>query len=190
MKLQYLIVLPSVIFSVLLGYFALIDNAYGRLDRYWMVLSGDQLSPHVNTDAIGFVSLKFDNDSTRLIYNVNLDNIHNVTGVYLYYSDPTGNDTKVLNLLEEATESNKQFKVAQIVGPHETTGTVGLGGVTKQDLKGPLKGYSLLHLHKLVDEGKMFVVVHTNDFPGGEIRGNSFVAIDRVFPDLDEFRWN
>jgi hypothetical protein len=90
MKLQYLIVLPSVVFSVLPGYFALVDNAYGRLDRYWMILSGDQLSPHVNTDAIGFVSLKFDNDSTRLIYNVNLDNIHNVTGVYLYYSNPMG----------------------------------------------------------------------------------------------------
>jgi hypothetical protein len=36
----------------------------------------------------------------------------------------------------------------------------------------------------------VFVVVHTEDFPNGEIRGNSFVAIDRVFPDLDEFRWN
>ncbi|HEY7107869.1 MAG TPA: CHRD domain-containing protein [Nitrososphaeraceae archaeon] len=190
MKLQFLIVVLSGFFSVLLGYSALVDSAYGRLDRYWMVLSGDQLSPPVNTDAIGFVSLKFDEDSTRLIYNVNLDNIHNVTGVYLYFSNLNGNYTKVLNLLKEAKESNKHFKVAEVVGPHETTGTVGLGGVTKQDLKGPLKGNSLPHLHKLVDEGKVFVVVHTKDFPNGEIRGNSFVAIDRVFPDLDEFRWN
>jgi CHRD domain-containing protein len=189
MKLQDLVVVTSV-FSVLLAYSALVVNVYGQLDRYWMVLSGDQQSPAVNTDAIGLVSLKFDEDSTRLIYNVNLDNIHNVTGVYLYYSSPNGNDTKILNLLKEAKESNKQFKVSETSGPVETTGTVGLGGVTKHDLKGPLKGNSLPHLHKLVDDGKVFVVVHTEDFPNGEIRGNSFVAIDRVFPDLNEFRWN
>jgi CHRD domain len=188
MKLQDLIVFASV-FSLLLAYSAVVENAYGQLDRYWMVLSGDQQTPAVSTDAIGFVSLKFDDDSTRLIYNVNLDNIHNVTGVYLYYSTPNGID-RVLDLLKEARESNKQFKVSEIFGPIETTGTVGLGGVTKHDLNGPLKGNSLPHLHKLVDAGKVFVVVHTEDFPNGEIRGNSFVAIDRVFPDLNEFRWN
>ncbi len=90
MKLQDLIVVASV-FSLLLAYSAVVENAYGQLDRYWMVLSGDQQTPAVSTDAIGFVSLKFDDDSTRLIYNVNLDNIHNVTGVYLYYSTPNGN---------------------------------------------------------------------------------------------------
>jgi hypothetical protein len=189
MKVQDLIVAASV-FSVLLSYSAVLENAYGQLDRYWMILSGDQQTPGVNTDAIGFVSLKFTDDSTRLVYNVNLDNIHNVTGAYLYYSTPNGNDARVLNLLHEARESNKHFKVSETVGPQETTGTVGLGGVTKHDLEGPLKGNSLSHLHKLVDEGKLFIVVHTKDFPNGEIRGSSFVGIDRVFPDLNEFRWN
>jgi CHRD domain-containing protein len=188
MKLQDLTVIASV-FSVLL-FSAVVENAYGQLDRYWMVLSGDQQTPAVNTDAIGFVGLKFTDDSTRLVYNVNLDNIHNVTGIYLYYSSPPGNDARVLDLLHEARESNKQFKVLQTVGSLETTGTVGLGGVTKHDLTGPLKGNSLSHLHKLVDDGKLVIVVHTMDFPNGEIRGNSFVGIDRVFPDLDEFRWN
>ena len=33
------------------------------------------------------------------------------------------------------------------------------------------------------------IAVHTKDFPNGEISGYSFIGIDRIFPDLDEFEW-
>ena len=32
-------------------------------------------------------------------------------------------------------------------------------------------------------DGMLYVVVHTKDFPDGEIRGNTFVGMDDVFHD-------
>jgi hypothetical protein len=59
------------------------ENVY----RYWTVLDGDQQIPTNNTNARGFVSLKFQEDMSRLVYNVNVDNIDNITGVYLYHGN-------------------------------------------------------------------------------------------------------
>ena len=39
-------------------------------------------------------------------------------------------------------------------------------------------------------DGRIYVTVHTEDFPNGEIRGDSFIPIDRVFPDISDFSWN
>lgn len=80
-----------------------------QLDRYWIVLSGDQQTPPVDTNAIGFVGLKFQDDTSRLIYNVNLDNIQNVTGIYLYHREDGHNSTEVLDFMKETNESNKEF---------------------------------------------------------------------------------
>ncbi|MDQ5868463.1 MAG: CHRD domain-containing protein [Thermoproteota archaeon] len=55
--------------------------------RYWTVLDGDQQIPTNNTNARGFVGLKFQEDMSRLVYNVNVDNIDNITGVYLYHGN-------------------------------------------------------------------------------------------------------
>jgi hypothetical protein len=38
--------------------------------------------------------------------------------------------------------------------------------------------------------GKMYIGVNTRNYPDGEIGGNLFVPIDRVFPDLNEFEWS
>jgi len=36
----------------------------------------------------------------------------------------------------------------------------------------------------------MYIGVNTRNYPDGEIAGNLFIPIDRVFPDLDEFKWS
>ena len=41
----------------------------------------------------------------------------------------------------------------------------------------------------MMDNGTVYVSIHTKDFPNGEIRGNSFVGIDRIFPDFTDNRW-
>jgi hypothetical protein len=38
--------------------------------------------------------------------------------------------------------------------------------------------------------GSLYVLIHTKDFPNGEIRGNSFVPMDDLFPADSENRWN
>ena len=70
------------------------------------------------------------------------------------------------------------------------TGTVSVGGVTADYLQGQLKDKSLKDLYKSMVDGRIYVTVHTEDFPHGEIRGDSFIPIDRVFPDTSDFRWN
>ena len=47
-----------------------------------------------------------------------------------------------------------------------------MGGATSDDLQGRLKGKSLSYLHELIVNGTVYVSIHTNDFPNGEIRGN------------------
>ena len=180
----------SIVSLALLVYSISTVNAVDQLDRYWIVLDGDQQIPPNETDAVGFVGLKFQDDTTRLVYNINLDNIHNVTGVSLYHKNKDQNGTLVLDLLKEAGESNREFaKVSEITRAGEITGTVSLGGVTKEDLSGELQGKSLSDLRELMHNGELYIAVHTKDFPNGEISGYSFIGIDRIFPDLDEFEW-
>ena len=64
-----------------------------------------------------------------------------------------------------------------------------MGAAISDDLQGGLKGKTLSDLHKLIDNGTVYVNIATKDFPNGEIRGNSFVGIDRIFPDFTDVRW-
>ena len=100
----------------------------------------------------------------------------------------------ILDLLQESREVkvSNRFKDANILltKKHEVEGTVGVGGVTSDDLQGELKGESLRTLHRLVQNEDVFVVVATNEFPQGEIFGHEFVPIERFFPDTSDFEWN
>jgi hypothetical protein len=79
-------------------------NAAENLDRYWSILTGDQQTPPVTTDAIGYVGLKFQDDRTRLLYIVNAEHIGKVTAVNLYQIDKEQNGTIVLDLLHSPRE--------------------------------------------------------------------------------------
>jgi hypothetical protein len=126
-----------------------------------------------------------------------VNKIDNITGIYLYSdADLTNNknSTMILDLLQESREVkvSNRFKDANILltKKHEVEGTVGVGGVTSDDLQGELKGESLRTLHRLVQNEDVFVVVATNEFPQGEIFGHEFVPIERFFPDTSDFEWN
>jgi len=36
----------------------------------------------------------------------------------------------------------------------------------------------------------IYITVSTKDFPQGEIRGSSFVGIDRLYPDFPDIKWH
>ena len=57
-----------------------------------------------STDSVGFIGLKFQEDMKRLVFNVNVENIENITGIYIYHGDKNQNGTVVLDLMEEAKE--------------------------------------------------------------------------------------
>jgi len=165
-----------------------------QVDRYWSVLQAyhqDSSTP----SAHGFIGEKFREDFKQLVYNINVNNIDNITGIYLYsHGDNTNNPTIILDLLEEAKEVKvkDKFKEASIIlaSKHEVEDTVAVGGVNSDDLQGELKGKSLEDLHKMLIKGGTYVVVDTKEYPRGEIGGGEFVPIDRFFPDTSDFQWN
>ncbi|SRR6266498_4952411 len=163
-----------------------------NLDRYWSVLTGDQQIPPVNTDARGYVGLKFQDDLNRLVFIVNGENIGNVTGIYIYQNgeNRNGTGTAVLDLLNGTRKIKKDIdKFVSTTSEGKMVGTLSIGGATKHDLQGKLKGKSLSDLLTLMVNGTAYIVIHTKDFPDGEISGRSFIGIDRLFPDFTDIKW-
>lgn len=165
-----------------------------QVERYWTVLQAYDWSPS-DTYANGFIGVKFREDFKQLVYNVNVNNLDNITGIYLY---TRGNDNEepriILDLLKEAKEVKVKDKFEEtsnlLAKKHEVEGTVAIGGVTSDDLRGDLKGKSIKDLHEMLVRGRTLVVVNTKEFPGGEIGGGDFAPIDRFFPDMSDFKWH
>lgn len=165
-----------------------------QVDRYWSVL---EVNPQNNPKSLanGFIGIKFREDFKQLVYNINVNNIDNITGIFLYSrGDNTKNVTMISDLLEEAKEVKvkDKFREASLMLSkiHEIEGTVAVGGVTADDLQGELRGKSLKSLHQLVENEDVYVIVATKEFPQGEIYGYEFVPIERFFPDMSDFQWN
>jgi hypothetical protein len=187
--LPYLLIIVFVVLPVQLLTSNQMTYAAENLDRFWTILTGDQQAPPVATDAIGYVGLKFQDDRTRLMYSVHAEHIAKVTAVYLYHIDNMQNGTIVLDLLHSPRELRSIDKVVDKTPQGKKKETVSMGGAISDDLQGQLKDKSLSDLHKLIDNGTVYVSIHTKDFPNGEIRGNSFVGIDRIFPDFTDIKW-
>jgi hypothetical protein len=53
----------------------------------------------------------------------------------------------------------------------EFTGVLGTGDFTAANFVGPLAGMTLADLMTAIHENRAYVNVHTQQYPGGEIRG-------------------
>lgn len=156
-----------------------------NLDRYWSILTADQQVSPTNSTAKGFFGAKFMNNFSRVVYSVNVEGIGNVTGIYL----KNQNGTIILDLLNETRELRKNIDKVVYHNDGITRGTIALGAATKKDLQGTLEGKPLYSLLASMVNGSSYIVINTKEFPNGEIRGNSFVGIDRVFPDIPDIKW-
>ena len=191
-----MITLPCLIIVALsavlaqLSYSNSLVNAAGQIDRYWSGLTGDHLIPPVNTDARGYVGLKYQDDLSRFVFTVNAQNIGNVTGIYVYKGDKNQNGTMVLDLMKGERDLKFDKRIINVTSKGKLTGTLAAGGATKDNLQGELKGKPLSDFYNLMVNGSLYVVIHTKDFPNGEIRGNSFVPMDDLFPKDSEIKWD
>ena len=188
-SLPYLLVIASLGLSVQLLNSNPMAHAAENLDRFWSILTGDQQTPPVTTDAMGYVGLKFQDDRSKLMYSVHAEHIGKIIAVNLYQIGEEQNGATILDLLHSQRELKSIDKVVNKTPHGKTKGTVSMGGAISDDLQGRLKGKTLSDLHKLIDNGTVYVSIHTKDFPNGEIRGNSFVGIDRIFPDFTDIKW-
>ena len=196
-KVLFLLTVTTLLMLVVLAELIYSETSINavQVDRYWSVLDGNQQKPPTITHAHGYIGLKFTEDFKKLVYNVNLNNIDDITGIYVYSrGDNNHGGNMILDLLEEAKEVKAKEKYEEtnlnLTDDYEVVGSVAVGGVTSDDLKGELNGKSLVDLQKLMLNGAVYVTVQTKDFPLGEITGDEFVSIDRFFPDISDFDWN
>lgn len=175
------------ILCVILVYSLLAQNAYAQVNRYWVALNAN---PPVNTDAKGFVGFKFSDDFKDIIFTVNVHDIDNVTGVYLYLKNDTTAKAPILDLLKKHMESNREKdRWSNVTEEGQITGTINLSGATKRHLIGALKGDSMEDIHKLMKDDTLYILVYTKYHPKGELRGDQFIGMDDVFNGADQFNW-
>jgi hypothetical protein len=187
---SWLLIIASIVLSSLLIYSNPVVNAANQIDRYWSGLTGDRQIPPVNTVARGYLGLKFQDDLSRFVFTVNAENIGNVTSIYIYKGNENQNGTVVLDLMKAERDLKMDRRIINVTSEGKITGTLTSGGITKKDLQGELKGKSVSDFYNLMVNGSIYVIVHTKDFPRGEIRGNSFVPMDDLFPKDSEIKWD
>lgn len=127
-------------------------------------LSGDEEVPAVDTRAQGQAVLQLDRDGTALDYRLNVANIDDVLMAHLHLA-PAGENGDVVAWLYPEDGPPPEL----IEG--RTQGTLATGTVTGEDLVGPLEGESLDELVAAMRDGRVYVNVHTEAHPSGEVRG-------------------
>ncbi len=132
--------------------------------NYRAHLSGDNEVPPVDTNAQGQTVLQLAADGESMDYRLNVANIENVLMAHLHVGPPDANGPVVVWLYPEDGPPP-----ALIEGRFD--GTLATGTITESDLVGPLEGMDLDALIAEMDAGNIYVNVHTEQNPGGEIRG-------------------
>ena len=140
-------------------------------DQFSARLSGDNEVPQVNTDSTGRIRLVVNSQQDALDYQISLSNLNGiVTGAHIHSGGSGTNGPIVANLNVHGAFASASAGGGGGGGSATTSTSTG-GTVTSADLKGPLAGKQISGLIKLIEDGKAYVNVHTDQNPDGEIRG-------------------
>ena len=126
-------------------------------------LSGDQEVPAADTLAQGQAIFNLSRDGNSIRYRLIVANIENVRMAHLHLAPAGQNGGVVVWLYPEGPPPQK------IEG--RVNGVLAIGTISEDDLVGDLAGYSIDELIGEMLDGNIYVNVHTDQFPGGEIRG-------------------
>lgn len=118
-------------------------------------LSGDL------TDATGQVSFRFDRDNTVLYYKLIVANIDDIFAAHLHHTHMGGENHPVLTLFQEIVSGS-------------TNGVLSEGTLTDDDINCTCPHpahHTLAALRQHMEDGETSVIVHSQNFPEGEISG-------------------
>jgi glucose/arabinose dehydrogenase len=121
-------------------------------------------APGTDSIAAGQALLELSPDSDLISYQLNIQNIENVTMAHIHIADQPGGDGPPAVWLYPSAPPAEL-----ITGPF--SGLLGQGSFTVAELLGPLAGKTLDDLLLAIQENRAYVNVHTQQFPPGEIRG-------------------
>lgn len=122
-------------------------------------LSGAEAGPAVMTEASGKAEFKLSKDGKELSYKLAVTNLGNVTAAHIHLGKAGKEGPPVAGLF---------------AGPKKEgsfSGVLAEGVLTDKNLMGSLSGKPLGELVKLVKSGSTYVNIHTDAYPGGELRG-------------------
>jgi hypothetical protein len=96
---------------------------------------------------------------TMLSFKLTVSGIKDITAAHIHIGKKGENGPPVVFLFH-GPEKKGMFN-----------GTLADGTIAAKDLFGPLSGMTIKDLMTKIDSGDAYVVVHTEQYPGGELRG-------------------
>jgi CHRD domain len=149
--------------------------------KFTATLSGQEVVPPVKTDGTGTTNIEISPNS--LSYQTNVLNTGQVSSVKIH-SGATGTNGDVLVTLYQSQGNNGKLfgnlpklpdlssKLSDISSTTQKSSSFSASGnVQGSDLTGKLAGKTINDLLSEIQSGNTYVLVHTQDHPKGELRG-------------------
>jgi plastocyanin len=153
--------------------FSLISFALGAEHIFVANLSGDQEVSPVETQGLGQAIFHLSEDGAALTYKITISNVENITMSHIHIA-PAGQDgPPIVWLYPDEPPS--------VLIPGVFNGILAEGTITESDLIGDLAGQQLSSLLQTIEAGNAYVNVHTELYPGGEVRGQIMAAPITMF---------
>ncbi|MCM4153066.1 CHRD domain-containing protein [Arenibacter sp. N53] len=137
-----------------------VKSKMGETFNFTTSLKGRNEVPEVISNAAGHVSIKISKDEMSIYYKITAANIENVRASHFHIA-PAGTNGGVVAFLYSNPD--------QPSGPQN--GVLAEGIITADNLINSMFEHPLSDLIDAIRAGNVYVNVHTNQFPGGEIRG-------------------
>jgi hypothetical protein len=132
----------------------LTSSVFAQEQKFMATLSGQEEVPPTNSQATGVAEFIPGEDS--VVYSVNATNIQGVTAGHVHLGKPGENGPIVITLFKYDTPMNQVSEI---------------GSFTAADQEGPMAGQPFEELGTAAINGSLYVNIHTETNPNGEIRG-------------------
>jgi hypothetical protein len=150
----------SAVLMITVATYGLLDLVFAQGPPKFMInLTGSEEVPPVQTNATGTAEISaFDISSDSISYGINATNISGVTTAHTHLGKPGENGPIVVTFFNYS-------------GPRPINEVMEGGTITADKLEGPLKGKPLSELAVAGANGSLYINIHTEQYPNGEIRG-------------------
>lgn len=127
-------------------------------------MTGDQQLPPIETLALGYALFTPNADLTKVHYRVVVGNMRDVTASHIHAGRATEDGPPVVNLFTGPAKEGR-FE-----------GVLAEGDFTAADMMGLMQGKTLKDLWNMARDQRLYVNVHTDAHPEGEIRGQMLLV--------------
>ena len=133
-----------------------------RKADFFVQLSGIEQTPRVTTDASGTAAFWVNGNHTAINFKLTVANLKHATMAHLHLGAAGSNGPAIAWLYRAVPTSNG------LTSPEN--GVLSEGSFSASDLTGPATGMSITDLLDEIWRHGVYVNVHTQDYPEGEIR--------------------